>query len=59
MFKYTKDFPIKVIPHITENNKINDIIHNYKKTPASNNNNPSSLNNMMMGSSGSININNN
>ena len=32
MYKYAKDFPIKVIPHITENQEINDIIHNYKKT---------------------------
>lgn len=32
MFKYTKDFPIKVIPHITEGQEINDVIHNYKKT---------------------------
>lgn len=32
MFKYTKDFPIKIIPHVTEGNEINDVIHNYKKT---------------------------
>eukprot|EP00347_Sterkiella_histriomuscorum_P010573 403375759 len=31
MFKYTKDFPIKIIPHVTEGDEINDIIHNYKK----------------------------
>ncbi len=31
MFKFTKDFPIKVIPHITEGQEVNDIIHNYKK----------------------------
>ena len=35
MFKYTKDFPIKVIPHITEGKEINDVIHNYKKTKSS------------------------
>ena len=34
MYKYVKDFPIKVIPHIIENEdyeEINDIIHNYKR----------------------------
>ena len=35
MYKYTKEFPIKVIPHITENQEINDIIHNYKKHSSS------------------------
>ena len=31
MYKYSKEFPIRVIPHITENNEIHDIIHNYKR----------------------------
>ena len=32
MYKYVKEFPQKVIPHITDNQEINDIIHNYKKS---------------------------
>ena len=32
MYKYAKDFPVTVIPHITEKDQIHDIIHNYKKT---------------------------
>lgn len=31
MYKYAKEFPTTVIPHITDNEEINDIIHNYKK----------------------------
>jgi len=31
MYKYSKDFPIHLIPHITENQEINDVIHNYKR----------------------------
>jgi hypothetical protein len=30
--KYRERFPYDLIPHITENNEINDIIHNYKGT---------------------------
>ena len=29
MYKYTKEFPVKVIPHITHAQQINDVIHNY------------------------------
>jgi len=32
MYKYAKEFPTKVIPHITDTNEINDIIHNYKRS---------------------------
>ena len=32
MKKFTDRFPYDVIPHITDNNEINDIIHNYKGT---------------------------
>lgn len=31
MFKFTRDFPMKVIPHVTEQGNINDILHNYKR----------------------------
>ena len=31
MYAYTKEFPIEIIPHITENGEINDLIHNYKR----------------------------
>jgi len=31
MYKFSKEFPIKVIPHVTEAGEINDIIHNYKR----------------------------
>lgn len=31
MYKYAKEFPVKIIPHITENQEINDIIHSYRK----------------------------
>jgi hypothetical protein len=30
--KFVERFPWDVIPHITDNNEINDIIHNYKGT---------------------------
>jgi hypothetical protein len=30
MNNYAKNFPKEIIPHITENNEINDLIHNYK-----------------------------
>lgn len=30
--KFVERFPWDIIPHITENNEINDIIHNYKGT---------------------------
>jgi hypothetical protein len=30
--KYVDRFNYDLIPHITENNEINDIIHNYKGT---------------------------
>jgi hypothetical protein len=31
IYQYRKEFPYKIIPYITENGEINDIIHNYKK----------------------------
>lgn len=31
MFRYAREFPIKVIPHVTEQGEINDTIHNYKR----------------------------
>ena len=31
MYKYSKEFPVKVIPHVTEMGEINDTIHNYKR----------------------------
>ena len=33
MYAYSRKFPTKVIPHVTENGDINDIIHNYAKPP--------------------------
>jgi hypothetical protein len=39
MYRYARDFPVKVIPHITENQEINDIIHNYKRSTKSNGDN--------------------
>jgi hypothetical protein len=33
MYAYSRKFPTKVIPHVTENGDINDIIHNYPKPP--------------------------
>mmetsp|Transcript_15752 Transcript_15752/g.24241 ORF Transcript_15752/g.24241 Transcript_15752/m.24241 type:complete len:281 (+) Transcript_15752:900-1742(+) len=34
MYRYAREFPIKVIPHCTESGDINDIIHNYKRPKA-------------------------
>ena len=31
MLNYTNEFPVKLIPHITEQNQINDMIHCYKR----------------------------
>lgn len=31
MFRYAREFPIKVIPHVTEQGEIIDILHNYKR----------------------------
>ena len=31
MYKYAREFPNKIIPHITEAGEINDVIHNYKR----------------------------
>jgi len=31
MYKYSRQFPVNVIPHVTEANEINDILHNYKR----------------------------
>jgi hypothetical protein len=31
MHKYASKFPVTAIPHVTENNDINDILHNYKR----------------------------
>jgi hypothetical protein len=31
IYQYRKEFPYQIIPHITDNGEINDIIHNYKK----------------------------
>jgi len=31
MYSYSRKFPIKIIPHVTELGEINDIIHNYKQ----------------------------
>ena len=30
--KYVEDFPYHIIPHITELNEINDVIHNYNNS---------------------------
>jgi hypothetical protein len=30
MNNYAKNFPKHIIPHITENQEINDLIHNYR-----------------------------
>ena len=30
MYSYSRKFPIKIIPHVTELGEINDIIHNFK-----------------------------
>lgn len=30
MYRYSREFPYKIIPHITADGEINDIIHNYK-----------------------------
>ena len=30
MYQYRKEFPIKIIPHIDENDEIVDNIHHYK-----------------------------
>ena len=54
MYKYAKDFPIKIIPHITENQEINDIIHNYRKSAHTNTQNPSSTNKPPLAQSNSI-----
>jgi len=34
--KYVEKFPYHVIPHVTKNSEINDIIHNYSNTGAKN-----------------------
>ena len=34
MYKYSREFPIKIIPHVTELGEINDVIHNYKRPKA-------------------------
>jgi hypothetical protein len=31
MYVYSREFPQKIIPHITEIGEINDNIHNYKR----------------------------
>ena len=31
LFKYTKDFPAKLIPHVTSQEEVIDMIHNYKR----------------------------
>ena len=31
MYTYSRKFPIKIIPHVTELGEINDEIHNYQK----------------------------
>jgi len=31
MYAYCREFPVKLIPHVTETGEVNDIIHHYKK----------------------------
>lgn len=38
MYVYSREFPTKIIPHITEIGEINDNIHNYKRPKMKENN---------------------
>lgn len=36
MYAYCREFPVKLIPHVTETGEVNDIIHHYKKPGGAN-----------------------